>query len=267
MNERMVPVAKRRWGRILLAMILSFIILGFLYTPYDPAEMKIIRRFQPPSKIHFFGTDHYGRDVFSRVVVGGRISLIVGIGAVGLGALVGILMGLLGGFYGGKLDEISMRISTSLQALPTILLALLWATIWGPGQRVVMWSIAIGNIPIFLRITRNQVLKVKMQPYVEAARAVGVTDLRILFIHFWPNIRDPLVVQFSASLAGAILVEASLSYLGVGIQPPVPSWGGILREAQSYASVAPWVVVIPGIFIALTVIAFNLVGDSWIHRR
>ncbi len=267
MNERMVPVAKRRWGRILLAMILSFIILGFLYTPYDPAEMKITSRFQPPSKIHFFGTDHYGRDVFSRVVVGGRISLIVGIGAVSIGALVGMLLGLLAGFYGRKLDEGFMRVSTSLQSLPPILLALLWATIWGPGQRVILWSIAIGNIPIFLRLTRNQVLNVKVQPYIEASRAMGITDLRLLLVHFLPNIRDPLLVQFSASLAGAILAEAALSYLGAGIQPPTPSWGGILREAQSYASVAPWVMLIPGSFIALTVIAFNLVGDSWIYRR
>lgn len=260
-------MGKRQWGVTLVVAIVLIIILGLFYTPHDPTEIQITHRLQAPSKLHPFGTDHFGRDIFSRILVGGRVSLLVGIGAVGLGSILGMILGMLGGFYKRILDEVFMRLATSLQILPPILLALLFATIWQPGKNVIFWSIAIGNIPIFLRLTRNQVLKVKSRPYMEAARAIGISDFRLMFIHLFPNIRDALLVQFSVSLAGAILVEASLSYLGVGIQPPISSWGTILREAQSYASLAPWAVLIPGIFIALTVIAFNLMGDSWIYRR
>lgn len=260
-------MGKRQWGVTLVMAIVFVIILGFLYTPYDPAKMSIAQRLQPPSRVHPFGTDHFGRDILSRILVGGRISLLVGIGAVALGSILGITLGLLGGFYGKIIDETFMRLTTSLQALPPLLLALLLATIWQAGRDVVFWSIAIGNIPVFLRLTRSQVLKIKFQPYMEAARAIGNTNFRLMFNHLLPNIRDALLVQFSVSLAGAILVEASLSYLGLGVQPPIPSWGSILREAQPYASLAPWAVLTPGIFIVLTVIGFNLMGDSWIHRR
>jgi len=144
---------------------------------------------------------------------------------------------------------------------------LLFAAIWSPGVPVVVWGIALGNIPSFLRVTRNQVLSIKQRPYVEAARALGAGDLRIMLRHILPNLRGALLVQLSVSLAGAILAEASLSYLGVGIQPPDPSWGRMLREAQPYGSLAPWLVLAPGLFIALAVIGFNLLGDNWILGR
>ena len=153
-----------------------------------------------------------------------------------------------------------MRLSTALQAFPSILLALLLAAVWEPGVQAVLWAVAIGNIPSFLRLTRSQVLSIKKRPYVEAARALGARDRRIMLRHVIPNLADALWVQFSVSLAGAILVEASLSYLGVGVQPPVPSWGRMLREAWP----VPWVVLVPGFFIATAVIGFNLLGDGWI---
>lgn len=260
-------VNSRKWGFCLVGLLVALTVLGWFYTPYDPNETKVTQRFQPPSWQHLLGTDHFGRDVFSRILWGARISLAVGVAAVCLGALVGVALGLAAGFFGGWWDELLMRLGTSLQALPSILFSLLLATIWSPGVPVVLWGIALGNIPSFLRVTRSQVLSIKQQPYVEAARALGAGDLRIILRHIFPNLRAALLVQFSVSLAGAILAESSLSYLGVGIQPPNPSWGRMLREAQSYGSLAPWLVLAPGAFIALAVVAFNLLGDNWILGR
>jgi len=260
-------VNSRRWGIFLVGLLLACTVVGWFYTPYDPNETRVAERFQPPGWKHLLGTDHFGRDVLSRLLWGARISLAVGAAAVCLGAVAGIALGLASGFLGGWWDELLMRLSTTLQALPSILLALLLATIWSPGVPVVLWGIALGNIPVFLRVTRNQVLSIKERPYVEAARALGASDLRIVLHHILPNLGGALMVQFSVSLAGAILAEASLSYLGVGIQPPEPSWGRMLREAQAFGALAPWLVLAPGAFIALAVVGFNLLGDSWILGR
>ncbi|HHY14643.1 MAG TPA: ABC transporter permease [Firmicutes bacterium] len=260
-------MSKRRWGTLILGIIFFLTAASFFYTPFRPEQIELAERLQPPSGRHLFGTDHLGRDIFSRVLVGGRASLLIGVGAVCLGAAAGIVLGLAAGYGGGLADELAMRGSDGLQSLPSLLLALLLATIWRPGSAVILWAVAVGNIPIFLRLTRNQVLSIKARPYIEAARSVGAGDGQILRRHILPNIGDALVVQFSVSLAGAILVEASLSYLGVGIQPPRPSWGRMLREAQAYAAPAPWLVIVPGLAIALTVIGFNLLGDGWIGGR
>ncbi len=260
-------MSKKWWGTAILGIIFFFTAVSFFYTPYRPEQIRVAERLQPPSRQHLFGTDHLGRDLFSRVLAGGRASLLIGVCAVCLGAAAGIVLGLAAGYRGGFADELAMRGSDGLQSLPSLLLALLLATIWRPGSAVILWAVAMGNIPIFLRLTRNQVLSIKTRPHIEAARSLGAGDGRILWRHILPNIGDALVVQFSVSLAGAILVEASLSYLGVGIQPPNPSWGRMLREAQAYASLAPWLVVVPGLAIALTVIGFNLLGDGWIARR
>ncbi|MDI9441125.1 MAG: ABC transporter permease [Firmicutes bacterium] len=257
----------RRWGTVILGLVFLLTVLSFFYTPYRPEQIQISRRLQPPSRLHFFGTDHLGRDIFSRLLVGGRVSLLIGVGAVLLGAVGGIVLGMAAGFVGNFVDELVMRVSDGMQSLPSILLALLFATVWQPGPVVILWAIAVGNIPIFLRLTRNQVLSIKKRPYVEAAQALGNGSGGIIWRHILPNIKDALIVQFSVSLAGAILAESSLSYLGVGIQPPHPSWGGMLREAQAYASMAPWLVVVPGLAIGLTVIGFNLLGSGWTNGR
>lgn len=267
MNEGGAPVRRRRWGIFLVGTLLALTVLGWFYTPYDPNETRVVERFQPPGWPHLLGTDHFGRDVFSRILWGARVSLAVGTAAVCLGALVGVALGLAAGYFGGFWDELLMRVGTALQALPSILLALLFATIWSPGVPVVLWGIALGNIPSFLRVTRSQVLSIKERPYVEAARALGASDLRIVLRHILPNVGSALLVQFSVSLAGAILAEASLSYLGVGLQPPHPSWGRMLREAQAFGSLAPWLVLAPGLFIAAAVVGFNLLGDNWILGR
>lgn len=257
----------RRWGLIFLGFIFLVTVLSYVYTPYDPNEVQVTARFSSPSAKHLLGTDHFGRDVLSRILVGGRISLLIGILAVTIGAVMGTILGLIAGYRGHVWEEVIMRSNTALQAFPSILLALLLAAVWEAGMQVVLWSIMIGNIPSFLRLTRSQVLSIKKRPYVEAARALGASDGAIMLRHIIPNLRDALLVQYSVSLAGAILVEASLSYLGVGVQPPIPSWGRMLREAQNYGSLAPWLVLVPGLFIAMTVIGFNLLGDSWILRR
>lgn len=255
------------WGIILIGIVISMTLISCVYTPYDPSKTQVSIRFQPPSKGHLFGTDHFGRDIFSRILVGGQVSLLLGFGSVLVGSLLGLFLGLWSGFKGGGWDNTLTRLSDGFQALPTILLALLFATIWQSGEAVVFWSIVFGNIPIFSRLTRNQVLKIKVQPYLEASKALGATDWGLMTRHVLPNLKAALLVQFSLSLGGAILVEASLSYLGVGIQPPKPSWGRMLKDAQPFASLAPWGVLIPGLFIVLTVIGFNFLGDSQIQRR
>lgn len=260
-------MSKRNWGICLVGLAVLFILSGYLYTPYPPDRIEVAARLQPPSKKHLLGTDHLGRDLLSRILVGGRASLFIGSLAVVAGAFLGLSLGLVAGFWGGLGDELAMRLGDGLQSLPSILLALLLAAVWQPGPQVVLWAVALGNIPVFLRLTRVQVLRIKTLPFVEASRACGVSDGRLIFRHILPNIRDALVVQFSMSLAGAILAEASLSYLGVGIQPPFPSWGRMLREAQSFVSPAPWLVIVPGSAIALLVIGFNFLGDAWIERR
>ncbi len=252
---------KRQWGVLIVGAVLAVIAAGFVYTPYDPSRISIADRLQAPSRQHLLGTDLFGRDILSRILIGGRISLMVGSAAVFLGAVGGISLGLWAGFRGGLWDELSTRTADGLYALPAILLALLLATVWGPGIPVVLWAVALGNVPIFLRLTRNHTLKLKQEPYIDAARAVGASDARLMLCHILPNLQAPLLVQFSLSLAGAILAEASLSYLGVGIQPPYPSWGRMLKDAQSYVYLAPWAVYAPGILIALAVVGFNFLGD------
>lgn len=258
---------KRLWGFILVLFVIITTSIGLFYTPYDPAQVRVKDRFQPPSRAHWLGTDNFGRDIWSRILVGGRWSLFVGGAAVLLGFVIGVLLGSLAGCAGAGWDELLMRMADGLIALPSILIALLFVTVWGPGKYTVLVSIAIGNVPIFMRLTRSHILTVREELYIEAARSLGASRFRILFKHILPNIRDTLLVQGSVSLAGAILAEASLSYLGVGIQPPDPSWGRMLRDAQSYAGLAPWSVIAPGLFIAVTVLGFNLMGDELIQRR
>lgn len=248
-------------GLILIGVIFILSLGGLFYTPHDPEKIVVLSRFQPPSMDHWFGTDNFGRDVFSRIVVGGRWSILIGGIGVLLGGCLGVVLGSLSGYYGGSLDEILMRVADGMHAFPVLLLALLAVTVLGPGSQAVLVAVILGNIPIFMRLTRNQIAKIRSEPFVEAALALGASEPRIIFRHILPNAASVLLVQAAVSFAGAILAEASLSYLGVGIQPPSPSWGRMLREAQSFASIAPWTVFAPGGMIALTVLGFNLIGD------
>ena len=248
-------------GSALLAVAVGLVLLGYLWLPADPLALGG-ERFSPPSLSHPMGTDWFGRDVLARVLVGGRTSLAVALAAVALGGALGALVGGVAGYYGGLADEIGMRATDFLIAFPALLLALLLAALLGPGPLGVTIAIGVFNVPYFARIVRSAVLTLREQEYVLAARAVGTGDARILWRHILPNLASPLLVQVTVSLSAALLSEAALSYLGLGTQPPQPSWGRMLKEAQSYFALSPWPAVFPGLFLALTVLGLNLLGDG-----
>ncbi|MGC9530315.1 MAG: ABC transporter permease [Candidatus Bipolaricaulaceae bacterium] len=248
-------------GGGLLVTVGGLVLVGLVWLPADPLALSDCR-FAPPQLAHPMGTDWFGRDVLARVLVGGRMSLVVAVVAVAAGGMAGTLAGGLAGFYGGLWDEAAMRAADFLMAFPAVLLALLLAVVIGPGAWGVCVAIALFNIPFFARIVRASVLILREQEFVAAARAVGAGDLRVLFRHLLPNLASPLLVQVTVSLGSALLAEAALSYLGLGVQPPWPSWGRMLREAQSYLAHSPWPAVFPGLFLALAVLGLNLVGDG-----
>jgi peptide/nickel transport system permease protein len=246
---------------ITLALVLTAA-LSLVYTPADPLAMSIATRLQGPSADHPFGTDQFGRDTLSRVMTGAVTSIAVGLIAVGLGAGAGILLGLASGWTGGWPDEILMRLVDAVQGFPAILSALLFTAVFAPGMVVSMIAIGIAFVPAFARLTRGSVLELREREFVLAARALGGADVRLVGRHILPNALPPLIVQATTSFPVAILAEAALAYLGLGTQPPHPSWGLMLREAQNFLSFNPWFAVFPGGAIAVTVLGLNLLGDG-----
>jgi len=232
------------------------------YTPRDPLAMSITARLQAPSAEHPFGTDQYGRDLLSRVMRGAVISLTVGVIAVGIVAAVGILLGIASGYARGWLDEACMRLIDALQGFPAILSALLFAAVFTPGVVISMVAIGIAFVPSFARLTRAGFLELAPREFVLAARALGARDARLVLRHILPNTLPPLIIQATTSFPVAILAEAALAYLGLGTQPPHPSWGLMLKDAQNFLSLNPWFAVFPGGAIALTVLGLNLLGDG-----
>lgn len=249
-------------GFILVGMMVLITLVGLFYTPHPPNAMNIERRLEAPSAQFLLGTDNYGRDILSRIMVGGRPAFQAGMVAVALGLGLGTLWGAAAGYYRGWLEEVLMRMADGLYSLPSILTALLAVTLLGPGQKSILVAVALANIPIFARLTRSQFLSIREREYVLAARAMGYSDARIIFRHILPNCLPALLVQASVSFAAAILAEASLSYLGLGTQPPDASWGRMLKEAQGFTGLASWATIFPGLAIALTVLGFNRLGDS-----
>lgn len=249
-------------GGVALLIIFASAIFADQLAPYPPNQQNLRNRFQPPSQEHYLGTDNFGRDVYSRILHGGRVSLTIGFIAVGIALLVGGLMGLLAGFYGGFLDSVISGIVDVLLALPAFLLALAIVAALGPSIVNVMIAVGVANIPGFARIVRSAVLTVREMDYVTAAQAVGSRDPRVMFRHVIPNSLGPVIVQVSLSLAGAILAAAGLSFLGMGAQPPTAEWGSMLNAARPYIRNAQWTVTFPGVAIVLTVLALNLVGDG-----
>lgn len=247
---------------VVLAALVAVALLGERITPYDPLAQNVPDRLQQPSAAHWFGTDELGRDVFSRVLSGAEVSLQVGFVAVGISLFAGTVIGLLAGYYGRWLDDGLMRFMDVLFAFPAILLAIVVVAVLGPGITNAMIAIGIVYTPIFARIARASVLSVREEVYVRAARSAGAGDLRILGRHVLPNIAAPLIVQTSISLAFAILSEAALSFLGLGVQAPNPSWGRMLSEGRGFIEQAWWMAVFPGVAIFVVVLAFNMLGDG-----
>ena len=249
-------------GAVVLVVIFLAAIFADQISPFPPNQQFLRNRLQPPSAEHWLGTDHFGRDVMSRIIHGGRVSLQVGFISVAIALAVGGLMGLIAGFYGGWIDSATSWIVDVLLALPAFLLALAIVAALGPSLLNVMIAVGIANIPQFARITRSAVLTVREMDYVTAAQAVGSRDMRIMFKHVVPNSLGPIIVQVTLSLAGAILAAAGLSFLGLGAQPPTAEWGSMLNSARPYIRDAHWAVTFPGLAIVFTVLALNMVGDG-----
>jgi peptide/nickel transport system permease protein len=249
-------------GFLITLVIVLIAILSMGYTPYDPNRMDLSGRFQIPNQSHWLGTDQYGRDILSRVMKGAVNSIIVGLVAVSIGIGFGILLGSLAAFYRRWVDEWIMRISDVLYGFPAVLSAILITSILGPGVVKSMIAIGIFNIPIFARLTRATSLSIWERDYVSSAKAIGRSEVGIVWKYILPNILSPLVVQGTIQFAMAILAEAGLSYLGLGTQPPHASWGRMLQEAQTFMGTSAWMAIFPGCAIALAVLGFNLLGDG-----
>jgi peptide/nickel transport system permease protein len=249
-------------GFVISSIIVAGALVSLVYTPYDPTAMDIRHRLEPPSQVHWLGTDHYGRDVFSRIMQGAVNSIIVGLVAVSIGMSFGVLLGSVAGYSRGIPDEIIMRMSDLLYGFPAVLSAILITSVFGPGIINSMVAIGIFYIPIFARLTRASSLSVWERDYIMAARAAGRSDFSITFRHVLPNITAPLIIQGTVQFAVAILAEAGLSYLGLGTQPPKASWGQMLQEAQTFMGASPGLAIFPGLAIALAVLGFNLLGDG-----
>ena len=236
--------------------------LSLVYTPRDPLEMSITGRLQGPTGQHLFGTDHFGRDLLSRVMTGAVTSILVGVIAVGIGMTIGVFLGVISGYFGGWLDEGFMRLMDAVQGFPAILSALLISAVFRPSVTISMVAIGVAFLPVFARLTRAAFLELRDRDFVSAARALGAGDATIIGRHIMPNTLSPLIVQATISFPVAILAEAALAYLGLGTQPPHPSWGLMLRESQAFLATNPWFAVFPGGAIALTVLGLNLLGDG-----
>lgn len=249
-------------GGILVLLVLFTAGASFFATPYSPSGMNIANRLSPPSKTHWFGTDQYGRDVFSRVIVGSRGSLYVGLLAVAIGIVFGVPAGSLSAYFGGNLDSAIMRTMDVFYGFPPVITAVLITSVFGPGLTNSTLAIGIFNIPVFARLTRGNFLSVKERQFVEAARASGRSELEVVIRHVLPNLSSPIIVQATTQFALAVLAEAALSYLGLGIQPPHPSWGLMLKQAQTFMRLSPWPAIFPGLSIIITVLGFNLAGDG-----
>lgn len=255
--------ARLAWVGLLIVLAMFVLALtADVLTPYDPDTQRYNFLLQPPSANFLLGTDDLGRDVYSRLVFGTRVSLEVGLVAVGVSLIAGTLIGLCAGYYGGWLEDVLMRTMDALRAFPALVLALSINAVLGPGIGNVMVAIGVVSMPTFARLTHAQTLSAREREYVHAARVTGAGAWRTMIRHILPNIAAPLIVQASLAVAFAILAEAGLSFLGLGVRPPTPSWGSMLRTGQQYLNAAPWLAMYPGLAIFLAVLAFNLVGDA-----
>ncbi len=249
-------------GLVVVVFFVAVAIFAPLVAPFDPLQTSWTAVRKAPTAAHLFGTDELGRDVLSRVIFGARASLLAGLVSVCISLALGVPIGLLAGYVGRWPDALISRLTDAMLATPFLILAIALAAFLGPSLTNAMIAIGISATPIFIRLTRAQVLAVKVEDYIEAARAVGNSHLRIALRHVLPNVVPPLIVQSTLAIASAVIAEASLSFLGLGQQPPAPSWGSMLNTAKNYVENAPWMAVWPGLSIFLLVLSFNLVGDG-----
>lgn len=247
---------------VLLALLCVTAALAPVLAPHDPTQMFQEHRMEGSSGDFLLGTDQFGRDLLSRIIYGARVSLVVGVSAVLVSVVFGTLFGLIAGYFGRMVDGFIMRCMDVLFAFPEILLALAIVAALGPGTFNTIMAIGIVNIPIFTRTVRGAVLSIKNLEYVESARAIGASTSRILFLEIFPNVTAPLLVQSSLAISGAILTESALSFLGLGIQPPDPSWGGMISEARRYMELAPGMIIWPCLAMTVTILACNMFGDA-----
>ena len=265
--------ARRAWRRLqrrrgamaglgVIVFVVLLAVFAPLVSPYDPAQQTWSAVRKPPSLAHWFGTDEVGRDLLARVIYGARASLLAGVTSVAIAIGIGVPVGLVAGYAGGFIDGLVSRITDAMLACPFLILAIALAAFLGPSLTNAMIAIGVTATPIFVRLTRGQVLSVKAEDYVEAARAVGNPHWRIAFRHILPNVAPALLVQATLTVATAIIAEASLSFLGLGQQPPAPSWGSMLNAAQRFLNTAPWMATWPGLAIFVTVLSANLLGDG-----
>ena len=250
-------------GCFLVALFVLLAFLAPLLAPYSPASIDLEHRLAVPSATHWFGTDELGRDILSRIIFGARISLIVATSVVGCSLALGLVVGGLAGFYGGVLDTaLNIFVMNAFLAFPGILLAIAFVAFLGPGLLNLVLALSVGGWVGYARLVRAQVLAVREREFVEAARALGASDLRVFLRHILPNILQPLIVQAAIGMAGAVLAEATLSFLGLGVPPPAASWGGMLNDARTHLFDAPHLVVFPAIAVMLCVLSFNFIGDA-----
>ena len=260
----------RRFMRARLAWVGLLIIVAFALmaifapslAPYDPNKQSLTQLLQPPNAQHWLGTDELGRDILSRILYGARVSLSVGIISVGIALVIGVVLGLISGYFGGWTDTLIGRGTDALLAFPALVLALAITSALGPSLTNAMLAIGVVGIPIYVRLTRGQVLALKEREFVEGERVAGASSPRIIFRHILPNVTSPIIVQASLGVAFAVLAEAGLSFLGLGVQPPTASWGSMINTGKNYLEMDPWVAIVPGIAIFLTVLGFNFLGDG-----
>lgn len=249
-------------GLVIISIIVLTAIFADVIAPYDYRQQNLMRVADPPSREHLLGTDDLGRDILSRIIHGARVSLQVGFVAVSISLIIGGTLGALAGFYGGKLDNVVMRFMDVLLAIPSILLAIAIVSAFGGGLVNVMIAVGIATIPVYARIVKASVISIKEQEFIEAARAIGARDSRIIIRHILPNSLAPIIVQGTLGVAIAILSAAGLSFIGLGIEPPTPEWGAMLSSGRHLIRRAPHVATFPGIAIMITIFALNLLGDG-----
>lgn len=249
-------------GFILVSILVVITVISIFYTPYSPIQIDSTSQLNKPSFEHLGGTDKLGRDVLSRTMVAGQTAFSIGILSVLTSMVIGVLLGLIAGYYQGLIGNIIMRLTDAFKAIPGLLFAMMIAAVFGKSFTTTTVAISIILIPSFIRITRANVLKVKSIEYIQWTSLIGLKSFRIMLIHILPNILSSIIITASMGFADAILIEASLSYLGLGIQPPNPSWGQMLSDGQGFITTAPWLVLLPGSMITMLVLGFNLLGDG-----